>query len=65
ARRLAVHFGVFAPWDSENIPTKTAMHDVKEGDDLIAIYDGWDGGDGRDGDGGTVGMDGGGRDARD
>ena len=38
ARRLAVHFGVFAPWDSENISTKTAMHDVKEGDDLIAIY---------------------------
>ena len=38
ARRLAVHFGVFAPWDSENISTKTAMHDVKEGDDLIAMY---------------------------
>ena len=38
ARRLAVHFGVFAPWDSENILTKTAMHDIKEGDDLIAIY---------------------------
>ena len=38
ARRLAVHFGVFAPWDSKNISTKTAMHDVKEGDDLIAIY---------------------------
>ena len=38
AQRLAVHFGVFAPWDSENILTKTAMHDVKEGDDLIAIY---------------------------
>ena len=38
ARRLAVHFAVFAPWDSENISTKTAMHDVKEGDDLIAIY---------------------------
>ena len=38
ARRLAVHFGVFAPWDSENISTKTAMNDVKEGDDLIAIY---------------------------
>ena len=36
ARRLAVHFG--APWDSENISTKTATHDVKEGDDLIAIY---------------------------
>ena len=33
ARRLAV-----APWDSENISTKTATHDVKEGDDLIAIY---------------------------
>ena len=31
-------FGVFAPWDSENVSTKTAMHDVKEGDDLIAIY---------------------------
>ena len=38
SRRLAVHFGEFAPWDSENISTKTAMHDVKEGDDLIAIY---------------------------
>ena len=38
ARRLAVHFGAFAPWDSENISTKTALHDVKEGDDLIAIY---------------------------
>ena len=38
ARRLAVHFGVFAPGDSENISTKTATHDVKEGDDLIAIY---------------------------
>ena len=38
ARRLAVHFGVFAPWDSENISTKTAMHAVKEGDDFIAIY---------------------------
>ena len=38
ARRLAAHFGVFAPWDGENISTKTAMHDVKEGDDLIAIY---------------------------
>ena len=38
ARRLAVHFGVFAPWDSENISTKTATHDVKEGDDLIAVY---------------------------
>ena len=38
AQRLAVHFGVFAPWDSENISTKTATHDVKEGDDLIAIY---------------------------
>ena len=30
ARRLAVHFGVFAPWDSKNISTKTVMHDVKE-----------------------------------
>ena len=29
ARRLAVHFGVFAPWDSKNITTKTVMHDVK------------------------------------
>ena len=38
ARRLAAHFGVFAPWDSENISTKTAMHDSKEGDDLSAIY---------------------------
>ena len=38
ARRLAVHFGVFAPWDSENISTNTGMHDIKEGDDLIAIY---------------------------
>ena len=39
ARRLAVHFGVFAPWESKNISTtKTAMHNVKEGDDLIAIY---------------------------
>ena len=27
-----------APWDSENVSTKTAMHDVKEGEDLIAIY---------------------------
>ena len=38
ARRLAVHFGVFAIWHSENISTKTALHDVKEGDDLIAVY---------------------------
>ena len=38
ARRLAVHVGVFAPWDNENISTKTALSDVKEGDDLIAIY---------------------------
>ena len=30
-------FGVFVPWDSKNISTKTALHDVKEGDDLIAI----------------------------
>ena len=30
--------GVFAPWDSENISTKTATHNIKEGDDLIAIY---------------------------
>ena len=37
ARRLAVHFGVFAPWDSENIATKTAMNDVKEGT-TSAIY---------------------------
>ena len=35
ARRLAVDFGVFAPWDSKNISTKTVMHD---GADLIAIY---------------------------
>ena len=41
ARRLAVHFGVFAPWDSENISTKTAMHDIKGGDDLIAICPGF------------------------
>ena len=34
ARRLAVHFGVFAPWDGENNLAKTAMNDVKEGDDL-------------------------------
>ena len=33
ARRLAAHCGVSAPWDSENISTKTAMRDVKEGDD--------------------------------
>ena len=38
ARRLAVDFGVFAPWDSKNISTKTVMHGVKEGADLIAIY---------------------------
>ena len=38
ARTPAVHCGVLAPWDSENISTKTALHDVKQGDDLIAIY---------------------------
>ena len=38
AERLALHFGVFAPWEKMNVATRTTLRNLKTGDPIAIIY---------------------------